>query len=171
MLTRDVCNSFCSKGKADPEPSKISKLPGAHDSPHIHKSAHPKGKAGPENAPTSKRPVALFPPPKHKSAHSKGKAGPENAPTSKRQDALPPLHDNKCNCPTGTRFAEATAQLPNALPWPLFQLHLHSSAPEPIRQSRVLLTCASLLWPPDALCPRHRPRKIGRSASPWTLAT
>ena len=159
------------KGRAGPDHAPTSRLPGALAAPHNHKWTHSKGKAGPGPLQTSKFQGALPLPPQHKYSHPKGKAGPENAPTSKCQDALPPPQDNKSYCSKGTRFAEATAQLPNALPRPLCRLLPHSSAPEQIRQSRGLLTCASLLWPPDALCPRHRPRKLGRTDSPWTLAT
>ena len=170
-MTLSFCTRLWTKGKADPDPLQISKRPGSLSAPQNHKSPYPKGKAGPENVPTSKRPGALPSPPKYKSTNPKGKAGPENAPTSKCQDALSPPHDNKSDCSTGTRFAEATAQLPNALSWTLVRLLPHSSAPETIRQSRGLLPCASLLWPPGALCPRHRPRNIGRTALSWTLAT
>ena len=155
-----------------PGASPTSPLPGAHSSPPHDKSSNPKGRAGPDHAPTSRLPGALAAPHNHKWTHSKGKAGPGPLQTSKFQGALPVPHEHKSDCSTGTRFAEATAQLPNALPRPLFQLHLHSSAPDAIRQSHGLCgTCTSPLWPPSALCPRHRPRKIGRSASPWTLAT
>ena len=199
-MTLSFCTRLWTKGKADPDPLQISKLQGALPAPPQNKSTHPKGKAGPENAPTSRRPGALPAPPYNKSPYPKGKAGPDplqtskfqgalpslpqhksphpkeppgpdHATTSKRQDALPspPLH--KSDCSTGTRFAEATAKLPHALPRPLLRLRHNSSAPEPTRQSRGLLTSASLLWPPDSLCPRHRPRNVGRRAAPWTLAT
>ena len=171
-MTLPFCNRSCSKGRAGLVTWPTSKRPGALPAQPHHKSPNPKGKAGPDHVATSKLPGALPAPHHDKSDHSKGEAGPQNAlTTSKLQDALPAPKRYKPKCSTGTHFAEATAQLPNALPRPLFQLLLHSSAPEQIRQSRGLSTCASPLWPPDALCPRHRPRKIGRSASPWTLAT
>ena len=147
--TLSFCTCVCSKGKADPDQGPTSELPTALPSPPNNKSPHPKGRAGPEILTISKLPGALPPPqqnkscdpkgtaeieiltistppnalpspPQYKYAHPKGMAEIEILTTSKLQNALPAPQKNKPKCSTGTRIAEATAKLPNALPRPLF---------------------------------------------------
>eukprot|EP00215_Chloropicon_roscoffensis_P001740 CAMPEP_0198463936 /NCGR_PEP_ID=MMETSP1456-20131121/2186_1 /TAXON_ID=1461544 ORGANISM="Unidentified sp., Strain RCC1871" /NCGR_SAMPLE_ID=MMETSP1456 /ASSEMBLY_ACC=CAM_ASM_001119 /LENGTH=60 /DNA_ID=CAMNT_0044189523 /DNA_START=121 /DNA_END=300 /DNA_ORIENTATION=+ len=60
-MTHPFCNRFCSKGKVGPENVATSTFQVALYTPPEHKYPYPKGKADPDPLTISKLPVALPP--------------------------------------------------------------------------------------------------------------